>query len=188
MGPTTDAATAATIARAAVTGNVTFKDQPAAVQALKDFYTAAGDTGASAAAEQLGNDAISNLPSVQELLDKAHITIKNITDTQMDQISTAVRDGVMNGSPASQIVTAIDSQLLDPAKSQVIAVTEGNRAYNAATTDSYAAAGITEFYWNAYDDACPACLDLEAGSPYPLDDETPPDHPNCRCFQTSTAS
>ena len=187
MGPTTDIATASTIAHAAVTGNVTFAGQPTATQALKDFYTQAGKIGSSAAGEQLSASPLDNLPSVQTLLDKAGITIKNITDTQLNQISTAVRDGVMNGSSAQTIADSINETLLDPARSQVIAVTEGNRAYNAATTDSYAAAGLTQFFWVAYDDACPECLEIEAGSPYDLSDETPPDHPNCRCYQTSTA-
>jgi SPP1 gp7 family putative phage head morphogenesis protein len=178
---------ASTIAHAAVTGNVTFADQPTAVQALKDFYTEAGKVGADAASSQLQASPLENLPSVQTLLDKAGITIKNITDTQMNQISTAVRDGVLNGSSASTIADSINETLLDSARAQVIAVTEGNRAYNAATTDSYAAAGLTEFWWVAYDDACPECTELQDGSPYPLDDETPPDHPNCRCYQTSTA-
>lgn len=185
MGPTEDLATAKTIAAAAVSGNVSFKDQDAATSALKDFYTEAGNVGADAAAEQLHNSAIDNLPSVQDLLDRAGITIKNITDTQMDQISTAVRDGLMNGDPASVIAGRINAGLLDEPRAQLIAVTEGNRAYNAATTDSYQAAGISQFNWNAYDDACPECLDLEAGSPYDVSDETPPDHPNCRCFQTA---
>ena len=187
MGPTTDPATAKTIASAAVSGNVTFKDQAKATDALKDFYTQAGNVGADAAADQLKNDSITDLPSVKDLLDKANITIKGITDSQMDQISTAVRDGLMNGSPASVIADNINATLLDAERAQLIAVTEGNRAYNAATTDSYQAAGISQFWWNAYDDACPECLEIEAGSPYPVDSDTPPDHPNCRCFQTSTA-
>jgi len=186
MGPTTDLATAKTIASAAVSGNVTFADQTVATNALKDFYTEAGKVGASAAGEQLQASPLDNLPSVQTLLDKAGITIKNITDTQLDQISTAVRDGVLNGSSAADISSAINSTLLDPARANVIAVTEGNRAYAAATIDSYQAAGLSEYFWNAYDDACPECLDLEAGSPYPIGEETPPDHPNCRCWLSST--
>ena len=185
MGPTEDLGTAKTIARAAVSGNVTFADTAKATKALQDFYTEAGNVGADAASEQLHNASIDNLPSVQDLLNKAHITIKNITDTQMDQISTAVRDGLMNGDPASVIAGRINAGLLDEPRAQLIAVTEGNRAYNAATTDSYQAAGISQFNWNAYDDACPECLDLEAGSPYEVSDDTPPDHPNCRCFQTA---
>ncbi|MGB9152329.1 MAG: phage minor head protein [Alphaproteobacteria bacterium] len=185
MGPTTDLETAKTVARAAVSGNVTFADQAKATDILKEFYTQAGKVGAEAAGEQINADPIANLPSVKELLDKAHLTIKNITDTQMDQISTAVKDGLMNGSPASVISDQINAGLLDASRADLIAVTEGNRAYNAATTDSFQAAGISQFNWNAYDDACPECLDLEAGSPYEVSDDTPPDHPNCRCFQTA---
>lgn len=183
-GPTDDPSMAATIASAAVSGNVYFADQSAATQALQDFYTAAGNIGADAASIQTGS-VLDNLPSVQELLDKAGITIKNITDTQMNQISTAVRDGLVNGSPATAIAQSINETLLDPARAQVIAVTEGNRAYSAATMDSYQAAGISQFNWVAYDDACPECLELEGGSPYDVGDDVPPDHPNCRCYTTA---
>ena len=129
MGPTTDLGTAKTIARAAVSGNVTFADQAKATDILKEFYTQAGKVGAEAAGEQINADPIANLPSVKELLDKAHLTIKNITDTQMDQISTAVRDGLMNGDPASVIAGRINAGLLDEPRAQLIAVTEGNRAF-----------------------------------------------------------
>ena len=186
MGPTTDLATAQTIADAVV-GNITFADQSAAAQALQDFYRAAGDVGADAASQQLGTDAFANLtlPSVQELVDQSLQRVQGIVQTQRDIISTAVRNGVTNGSSASSIAADINETLLDPARANLIAITEGNRAYNAATTDSFQAAGIEQFNWNAYDDACEECVDLEEGSPYDLSDETPPDHPNCRCWQSA---
>ena len=142
MGPTDDPATARTIADA-VAQNITFADQSQAAKALQDFYQAAGSIGADAAGEQLATDAITTLPSVQELIDASLQRVQGIVDTQRDIISTAVRDGVMNGSPASTIASQINDTLLDPARSQLIAVTEGNRAYAAGTIDSYRAAGIT---------------------------------------------
>ena len=184
MGPTDDPAIARTIADA-VSSSITFADQDAAAQALKDFYTAAGGIGADAAGQQLGADVITSLPSVQELVDASLQRVQGIVDTQRDIISTAVRDGVMNGSSAQTIAGQINETLLDPARSQLIAVTEGNRAYAAATIDSYQAAGISQFNWVAYDDACEECIALEEGSPYDVSDEIPPDHPNCRCYTTA---
>lgn len=186
MGPTTDLATAQTIADAVV-GNINFADQSAAAQALQDFYRAAGDVGTDAASEQLGTDAFANLtlPSVQELVDQSLQRVQGIVQTQRDIISTAVRNGVTNGSSASSIAADINETLLDPARANLIAITEGNRAYSAATIDSYQAAGISQFDWVAYDDACPECLDLEGGSPYDVGDDIPPDHPSCRCYTTA---
>ena len=184
MGQTEDPAIAKTIADAVVS-NINFANQAEAAQALKDFYSAVGSVGADAASAQLSTDALKTLPSVQELIDASLQRVQGIVDTQRSIISTAVRDGVTNGSSAKTIADQINATLLDPQRAQLIAVTEGNRAYNAATTDSYLAAGIEQFNWNAYDDACEECLALEDGSPYDISDETPPDHPNCRCYQSA---
>ena len=171
----------------AVKGNVRY-DTTAAAKQLQSMYQEAGQIGAETAAGQIGADTVlDNLPSVQDLLDRASITVKNITDTQMSQISTTIENGIRSGLGSGDITEQITGIIGDPARAQLIAVTETNRAYNAATTDTFIANGITRFNWVAYDGACPECEELQAGSPYDVGDEVPPDHPNCRCWQSPTS-
>ena len=162
-----------TAVAAAVGGHVSV-DTTAAAKVLSDFYTEAGE---------LQGVTLKDLPSVQQLIDTSLQRCQGIADTQRSQIVTAITDGINAGQPASAIASTINGVINDPARAQIIATTEGTTAYNAATTDSFVAAGISQFNWIAYDDACPECLELEAGSPYDVSDETPPDHVNCRCWQ-----
>jgi SPP1 gp7 family putative phage head morphogenesis protein len=82
-------------------------------------------------------------------------------------------------SSQQEISASINSIINDPARADMIAITETNRAYNAATIDSYQAAGVTTWTWQAYEGACDICLSQEGehvmGDPYP------PAHPLCRC-------
>jgi Papain fold toxin 1, glutamine deamidase len=61
----------------------------------------------------------------------------------------------------------------------MIAIPETNRAYNAASIDTYQAAGLTEWEWVAYDEACDECSSQEGN--HSIGDPYPPEHPNCRC-------
>ena len=64
-----------------------------------------------------------------------------------------------------------------------IAITETNMAYNLAATDTYAASGIEQWTWLAYDDnmTCEEC-DARDGEVYDVSDtDVPPEHPSCRC-------
>jgi hypothetical protein len=183
MGPTEDATTAGAIASSAVLGNITF-DQAAGAAVLQSIYQDATDVATQYAVGKFGPDAVlDQLPGMNDLLAQANITIKGITDTQMDQIATAIRDGLVNGSGLQTITANINDVLGDPARAQMIAETETNRGYATATMDTYTANGVAEYNYVAYDSACATCQDAEDDSPYQVGaGPQPPLHPNCECY------
>jgi SPP1 gp7 family putative phage head morphogenesis protein len=119
------------------------------------------------------------------ILDDLDITIKNMGTTLTNRIGNAIATAVASGDAVATIRNTLQDSITalsnDPARAQVIATTETNRAYNIAATDQYASAGLTQFTWLAYDGCCPACEDEEADNPHSIGDPTPPEHPNCRC-------
>lgn len=175
MGPTEDAVTAKTIADSAVKDNVT-SDQAAAAKVLQDLY-------AEAAALAAPDTVLNDLPGMADLLAQANITIKGITDTQMDQMATAIRDGLVNGSSHDVITASVNSVIGDPARAAVIAETETTRGFAQATMDTYAANNIDQYNFVNEDDPCPQCIDAAEDSPYQVGSgPQPPLHPNCECY------
>ena len=118
---------------------------------------------------------------LRDLLYAAHIDIKGIDETTLDRIGDTIARGLVNGDPAKVIGSAINAYLNDPARAQMIATTEGNRAYNASALDNIQSAGFTGWDWLAYDDACDECASIADSNPQEFGDAGPPDHPNCRC-------
>lgn len=187
MGPTEDPKDAAIIAASAAKGNLTF-DNVAATKVLQDMYTDASGVATDYLSTLLGDDAVlDQLPSVADLLTQASITIKGISDTQMSQISDTIRDGLVSGLGAGDITENVTGIIGDEARAQMIAVTETNRGFAEATTDTYTANGIAQMDFNTYGDSCPECNDIEDANPHDVsdDDATPPIHPNCRCWTSA---
>lgn len=121
-----------------------------------------------------------------QVLSNLNITIKGMNDTLTDDIGNAIAEGLASGESAASLAKSlqarIDDLADDPARAKLIAVTETNRAYNAAAIDTYSASGCTGFTWVDYEGACEFC-EGQAG-PHDLTDPTPPGHPNCRCYIT----
>jgi SPP1 gp7 family putative phage head morphogenesis protein len=187
MGPTDDAEMAKVIADSAAKGNLTF-DQVAATKVLQNMYSDAAGVATDYFASQFGPDAVlDSLPSVTDLLNQAAITIKGISDTQMQQISDTIRDGIVSGLGNADITENVTGIIGDETRAQMIAVTETNRGYAEATTDTYQANGISQMDFNIYGDACEECNAIQDGNPYDVDDDdaTPPIHPNCRCWTSA---
>ena len=139
-------------------------------------------------ASKLGLDTAANalkLPSIkvgdklQSILTQADADAQAIQGTTLSRIVDAITNGMASKSSQQEISASINSIINDPARADMIAITETNRAYNAATIDSYQAAGVTTWTWQAYEGACEICLSQEGehimGDPYP------PAHPLCRC-------
>jgi SPP1 gp7 family putative phage head morphogenesis protein len=106
----------------------------------------------------------------------------DIQGTTLSRIRTAIADGMAQGNSARDIGTAINAVINDPARADMIAVTETNTSYNAGAYDTYVEAGIPGWEWIAYEGACETCLSLEgfhdiSDSDFPSDAS----HPNCRC-------
>ena len=178
--PLEDVAHMKAVAQGAVKSNISMSNAKA-TNVLKDIYTAGGTAGAKDAAQVVRSDAVLAGKGLQNLLDKAGITIQGINDTTMTRISDSLLLGISQGMSARDIGTAIDLIINDPNRADIIAVTETNRAYNASAVDTYQSAGIEQFDWLAYDGACDDCSAQEDANPHDITDEYPPEHPSCRC-------
>lgn len=194
------------IASAAVAGNVSFNTE-ALQQVLQDLYGDAGLAGAGTAAQALGTTEGSDFAAViadinwntwkpgdlesarlvangglREVLDAANVTIKDMTDSAIDRLGTTLANGLNEGLGPQAIADQMGDVVVDPARAMVIARTETGRAQVASSLDSYKANDTEEVDWHSNDGACPACVALDAGSPYPIDDVPAfPHHPNDRC-------
>jgi len=117
------------------------------------------------------------------VLNGTKATANGIGKTTTKRITNAIVNGISAGDPAKSIAKDINAIIQDPQRAMTIAVTETNYAYNSAAVDQYAASGLTQFEWFAYDDGltCEVCLDEESANPHDLSDDVPPAHPNCRC-------
>ena len=152
------------IAQLAIDNGVTF-DPAKAMSALTDLYDAASEVAGGR--------------TTAELLASRGITLKGISDSALKRMSDAIANGLSNGDTHTQIALALDAITLDPARSDVIAITEANRSYNDAFVQTIADAGGTQFEWLTDEDPCPECEEL-AGL-HDIGDDPPPDHPRCRC-------
>jgi SPP1 gp7 family putative phage head morphogenesis protein len=151
-------------------------------QALQGVHTAAIQEGVYHAESQ-GIAGVSDGSRVADLLAKREITLNGINQTTLDRISTAISDGLQNGQDARTIGSTVDAIIDNPTRADMITITETNRLYNAASVDSYQAAGCTQFTWVNDADPCPECIAL-AGV-HSIGDDTPPEHPNCQCYITA---
>ena len=192
-------------AQMAVTHNVKM-DKPALLKAVKDLYGDAGLKGTKLAMDQLGGAAklgsgINGLVGginwdkwtpghpeaalkvadggLETILRNANVMIHGIEQTTLRRIGDIIAEGLAVGATASEIGTNVDSVLGDPFRSDMIALTETQRAFNASSMDQYQLADLPGFTWIAYEGACPECLDLEGD--HSFGDDYPPAHPNCRC-------
>jgi hypothetical protein len=126
-----------------------------------------------------------NLPPIQVgtklqgILDQADADAQAIQGTTLSRIVDAITNGMASNASQSEISNSINSLINDPARADMIAVTETNRAYNAAVIDSYQAAGLTTWTWVTYEGACDICLSEEGE--HTIGDAYPPAHPNCQC-------
>lgn len=141
----------------------------------------AWEPGWPQAAEKLsGADGSEGLKG---LLDDAGVTIKDVDDTTLSRLATALADGVQAGDSVDTISGSVESVLDDGDMSRATAIanTEVNRAMTQASLDTYAANDVEQFNWVIEDDACPECQDEADGNPHDMSDTAPPEHPNCRC-------
>lgn len=147
-----------------------------------------------------GNAAAANLlkpkSGLKRLLNARGITIRNVNNTTMDRIGTALADALRRGESQRQAgkrvlevlrrdaVRAVDGLLTDPQRALMIANTEMARATVEASRDSYRDAGA-EMVEYLTADPCDDCMENELVSPISIDDEwpmgDPPVHPNCMC-------
>lgn len=175
--------------------------------ALKKTYGDFAALGKASADEMLGNGKVTNWDTwkpgngaaaallepkgalKQILADREiKLRVKGITNTKIDQIGTALAEGLSRGDNVTMIAKAINEVIGSPTHALLIANTEGARAMVAASTDRYEEAGVSKFEW-IVSDPCDICESNEAesrggvpfGHIFNDGSEYPPAHPNCRC-------
>jgi SPP1 gp7 family putative phage head morphogenesis protein len=127
---------------------------------------------------------------LEKLLNGIKINSLNTDKSSYDLLGTQLADGFAIGASPTQLAKMIQDSVSSPERALTIAITEGARAANAATMDSYAALGVEQVEWiNA--DPCDECdpdndidgqvrnIDEEFTNGYTASDL--PIHPNCRC-------
>ena len=153
--------------------NATFPPGMATVMGSFDWSTWAPGNPEAAAQVTSGG--------LNDLWDAAGITARGIGQTTLREIGTSIGAVIASGGTWRQASDAVQQVISDPARSDLIAITETNRAYVAASLDTYTANGADGFNWVAYDDACEECQAEEDANPHDLSDDGPPEHPSCRC-------
>jgi SPP1 gp7 family putative phage head morphogenesis protein len=117
-----------------------------------------------------------------ELLDQAGIVIKGISQSVLDQMGTALADGVAAGDSVDTITKTLTDVLEDPNRAYMIALTETNRAVTAASMRTYQQNGVPRWELLTSPDACDICVAIADGGPYDVGDgDPPPEHPRCEC-------
>lgn len=136
--------------------------------ALSDLYNATSELAGGRTTEQL--------------LASRGITLNGISDSAMKRISDAIAQGLSSGDSHGTIADAVNAVIADPARADVIAITEGNRSMNAAFIDQLQQAGETQFDWVNDADPCDECAAEIDANPHDITDDPPPAHPSCRCI------
>ena len=128
------------------------------------FGTIAADTSWADWEPGWGEAAdLTKLGGWQSILDSLDITIKGITQTNLDRIETQLAQGLASGDSSTTIGNNISDMVGSDTRAQLIADTETGRMLNLASIDTYSASGIEQWEWLSEDDdrTCPACDALD---------------------------
>ena len=137
-----------------------------------------------------GNAAAAALLSppsgLQNILDSRMQTISSIDQTSYDRLGTKLADALNQGLSKEDTASLISDVITDPARANMIAVTESARATCVASRDTYESSGVEYVEWLVAE-GCEDCQQNRDAGPIPIDatfpsgDSEPPAHPNCMC-------
>lgn len=121
----------------------------------------------------------------QRFLARFGITLKELTNTTVNDIGNSIADALEQGLSANQAAKLIQRNVASSSRALMIAVTEQNRAMSAATVNRYKEMQIMEMEWEV-SDPCAKCAQnanqvVPVGGTFNSGDTQPPAHPNCRC-------
>ena len=103
--------------------------------------------------------------------------------TTRSGLRTAIQANIETGAPLKTLIKDIEP-LFGKMRAKVISATEVTRLYAEGNTAAYASAGVEEVEWRTVNDAAvdPDC-DALAGQRWSVGTgQSPPLHPNCRCW------
>lgn len=188
-------------ARDWVRANVTF-DPKAIGSALNQTHASGWAFGEQDAQQELtssvgfdwdtwnpGNEAAAMLVDppngLKELMAQNGVTIKGLSDTNIDRIGTALAIGLDQGLTVTDTAKAVNYVVANPARALVIARTETARALVQSNLATYRDAQVESVEWLVAD-PCKICAQnggvvVPLGEAFPSGDTEPPAHPNCVC-------
>ncbi len=143
-------------------------------------------------AEQLGLAIDFDLVN-QAVLERAG-TFTNEWWTQLEGstqrgLRTAIQANIETGAPLKTLIKDIEP-LFGKARAKVISATEVTRLYAEGNSAAYAAAGVERVEWRTVNDAAvdPICEALDGQRWAVGGGQSPPAHPNCRCWLAPVVS
>jgi hypothetical protein len=121
---------------------------------------------------------------LKRLLQSRRIVIQGLTNTTLNQIGTALAEGLKQGSTPKEVADDISYILGNDDRAVTIAQTEMSRAVVQASKDLYAESGVEKIEYLVAD-PCDECQENYDASPIDIGDQwpngDPPVHPNCMC-------
>lgn len=115
------------------------------------------------------------------LLDSAGVTIQGIVGATLNQMGTALADGIRAGDSVDTIAKNLSGIVSDPSRAYMIANTETARAMTAGSVQQYRADGVLAVNLLTSPGACDVCVSIADNNPQKLAENIVPVHPNCRC-------
>lgn len=109
--------------------------------------------------------------------------IKGITDVTRESTQKAIADWLQSGSPLPALEAAL-TPIYGQSRAERIAITETTRVIAEGNQQAWQSTGLVEdVQWMTANDekVCPICGELD-GQTFPLNDISPPAHPQCRCW------
>lgn len=125
---------------------------------------------------------------LERLLSGVEIKSLDMNKSSYDLLGTQLADGFAIGASPMKLASMIEDSLSSPERSLMIALTEGSRAANEASRDSFAALGVEKIQWAASDPDDEECdidgevTDVDGTFSNGYTAEDIPLHPNCRCL------
>ena len=121
---------------------------------------------------------------VYEELQKNSINrVSEMEKSTIQQVRKVLAEGYRDGEGWKELKNKIEKIVKNPARAEMIAITELGFAYNMSTKNTYRKAGANKVAWHASIDirTCDTCRSLH-GQEFDIDNAPDnPAHPRCRC-------
>ncbi len=119
----------------------------------------------------------------EELLENSLDRVSEMEKNTIEQVRKILAEGYQEGEGWKELKNKIEKIVKNPARAEMIAITELGYAYNTSTKNTYKGAGAKKVAWHASIDikTCDTCRSLH-GQVFDIDNAPDnPAHPRCRC-------
>lgn len=118
-----------------------------------------------------------------ELRENSINRVSEMEKNTIQQVRKVLSEGYRDGEGWQELKNKIEKIVKNPARAEMIAITELGFAYNMSTKNTYRKAGANKVAWHASIDirTCDTCRSLH-GQEFDIDNApSNPAHPRCRC-------